>query len=182
MATPTLAAKLGTTTHLSALLHKARRLGLEAPDLEQLAIQRGCDYYAPADPMPLVPVSLEDFTNAELAVALLNPALRYDPQTLRLGAAMLSADGNNPRQIARMAIMERCERIVRYVAEAGEKFEPENPFWHHLLQELPPGRPLRTGVLPHPTRFVAMTGFTRRGRETVIQWIRPVAAIQASRG
>jgi hypothetical protein len=44
---PTLAEKLGTTTHLSPLLQKARRLGLGANDLEQLAIQRGCDYSRP---------------------------------------------------------------------------------------------------------------------------------------
>lgn len=41
MTTPTLAAKLGTTTHFSALLQKTRRLGLGPADLEILAIQRG---------------------------------------------------------------------------------------------------------------------------------------------
>jgi hypothetical protein len=163
-------------------LHKARRLGLGPAELERLAIQRGCDYYAPADPSPPVSVSAEEFTDTELAIALLNPALPYDPQALRLGAAMLSADGNNPKQIARMATMERRETVVRYVAEAGRKFEPENPFWPRLLQELPPGPPPKSGVLPHPTRFVAMTGFTRRGPETIVQWIRPVAAVQPPRG
>ncbi len=175
MGPATLGAKLGTTTHLSALLHKASRLGLGAPELERLAIERGCDYYGGGELSPLVWVSLEQFSNAELAIALLNPALRYDPQTLRLGAAMLSAEGNSPNQIARLAVMERCERVVRYIAQAGQKFEPNNPFWPQVLQRLPPGAPPRAGVLPHPTRFVAMTGFTRRGRETVVEWIRPTA-------
>jgi hypothetical protein len=38
---PTLAERLGTTTHLSPLLHKARRLGLGPKELELSAIQRG---------------------------------------------------------------------------------------------------------------------------------------------
>jgi hypothetical protein len=173
MATPTLAAKLGTTTHLSPLLRKARRLGLGAAELEQLAIQRGCDYYGGGKPSPPVPVSVDQFSNAELAMALVNTALRYDPQTLRLGAAMLSAEGNSPDEIARMAAMERCGTVVRYIADAGRKFEPQNPFWPRLLDLLPVMAPPKSGVLPHPTRFIAMTGFTRRGPETVIEWIRP---------
>jgi hypothetical protein len=120
-----------------------------------------------------VPVSVEQFSNLELAIALLNPALLYDPQAVRLGAAMLSAEENRPEEIARLAVMERCERVACYIAEAGRKFEPENLFWATLLQLLPPTVPPRSGVLPHPTRFVAMTGFTRRGVETVVEWIRP---------
>ena len=172
---PTLAAKLGTTTHLSPLLHKARRLGLDAETLERLAIQRGCDYYDNDAPRLSPPVSVEQFTNAELALALLNPALRYHPQTLRLGAAMLSADGNSVEEIARLAKMERGEAIVRYVAEAGRKFEPQNPFWTRLLGLLPATPPPKSSVVPHPTRFVALTGLSRRGVETVAEWIRPAA-------
>lgn len=175
METPTLAAKLGTTTHLSALLRKARRLGLDALGLEQLAVQRGCDYYHNGDRLPPPRVSVDEFSNAELAIALLNPALRYHPQTVRLGAAMLSADGNTPEEIAWLALMERCEAVVRYVAEAGRKFEPQNPFWDRLVQFLPLTPPPKSSVVPHPTRFVAMTGITRRGTETVVEWIRPSA-------
>src|SRR5882724_5483525 len=111
METPTLATKLGTTTHLSPLLRKARRLGLGAAELEQLAIQRGCDYYSGGEPSPPVHISVEQFSNADLAIALVNTALRYDPQTLRLGAAMLSAEGNTPEEIARLTRMERCETV-----------------------------------------------------------------------
>lgn len=181
MATPTLAATLGTTTHLSPLLRKAQRLGLDAEGLERLAIQRGCDYYDKGEPLPPILVSAEQLSDAELAIALLNPALRYAPQTLRLGAAMLSAEANTPEEIAWRASMERCQGIVRYVAEAGQTFEPRNPFWIRLLQLLPPAAPPKSSVVPHPTRFVAMTGVTRRGVETVVEWIRP-AARQPARG
>jgi hypothetical protein len=179
MEAPTLAAKLGTTAHLSPVLAKARRLGLGPRELELLAVQRGCDYYHNGEVLPPLRISVAQFSNAELAIALLNPALRYDPQTLRLGAAMLSAAGNTPEETARLAQMERCQGVVRYIAEAGRRFEPGNPFWAELLALLPASPPLKSGVLPHPTRFVAMTGFTRRGVETVVEWIRPTAPAPA---
>lgn len=162
--------------HLSALLQKARRLGLDAEGLERLAIQRGCDYYGPAEPLPASTISREQFSDEELAIALLNPALRYDPQTLRLGAAMLGAEGNDPQEVARLARLERCEPVVRYVAEAGKRFEPQNEFWAILVSLLPATALPKSSVVPHPTRFVAMTGITRRGVETVTEWIRPRAA------
>jgi hypothetical protein len=173
MKTPTLAEKLGTTTHLSPLLRKAQRLGLGARELEILAVQRGCRHYSngtePTEPL----ATLEQFSNEELAIALLSIALRYDPHSIRCGAAMLGARGNDPRRIARMALMERSITPVRYAAEAGQKVEPDNPFWQELLAALPPSKPPKSGVLPHPTRFVAMTGLTRRGPELVIEWQRP---------
>ena len=173
MKTPTLAEKLGTTAHISALLKKAERLGLDAEGLERLAIQRGCDYYHEGDPLPPPSVSRDQFSDEELATALLNPSLRYHPQTLRLGAAMLGAAGNDPETIARLAKHERCESIVRYVAESGTRFEPQNIFWTKLLSLLPVTPAPKSSVVPHPTRFVAMTGITRRGVETVTEWIRP---------
>src|SRR5262249_49496650 len=138
MAILTLAAKLGTTTHLSPVLRKSRRLGLEAEGLEQLAIQRGCDYYDIGERKAPIQVSTDLFSNPDLAIALLNPALRYHPQTLRLGAAMVSVEENSPEQIAWLAAMERCEAVVRYVAAAGQRFEPQNLFWTRLLELLPP--------------------------------------------
>jgi hypothetical protein len=179
MDTSTLAAKLGTTTHLSPLLRKAQRLGLNADLLERLAIQRGCDYYHSGVPLPAPPVGVEQFSNVELAMALLNPALRYHPQTLRLGAAMLSAPGNTPEEAAHLAVLERSEAVVRYVAEAGRKFEPQNPFWARILELLPATPPPKSSVVPHPTRFVAMSGITRRGVETVVEWIRPACPAPA---
>lgn len=173
MASPTLAEKLGTTTHLSPLLRKAQRLGLDTAGLARLAVQRGCDYYHNDEPIPPSSVSTRQFSNEELAVALLHSSLPYNPQTLRLGAAMLGADGNDPVEIAHLALLERCMPVVRYVTAAGRHYEPDNLFWVKLLSLLPPVAPPRSGVVPHPTRFVAMTGMTRRGVETVTQWIRP---------
>jgi hypothetical protein len=170
---PSLAERLGMTRHLSGLLIKAKRLGLDAEGLERLAIQRGCDYYHEGQPLPPASVTEEEFSDEELAIALLNPALRYHPQTLRLGAAMLGSEGNDPETIARLAKYERCESLVRYVAEAGRQFEPNNRFWEKLLLLIPMKTAPDSSIVPHPTRFVAMTGMTRRGVERVTQWIRP---------
>ncbi len=86
---------------------------------------------------------------------------------------MLGAEGNDSSEIGLLAQMERAAQLVRYVAMAGRHYEPDNPFWAELLTRLPETAPLKSGVIPHPTRFVAMTGLTRRGVQTVTQWIRP---------
>src|SRR5437762_909324 len=153
METETLARKLGTTAHLSPLLRKALRLGLGPRELETLAVQRGCQHYSDGSEPERPLVSEEQLSNEELAIALLSTALRYDPHSIRCGAAMLSAEGNGPRRLAHLAVMERAVAVVRYVAEAGRKFEPQNEFWQRLLDALPPGAAPRPGVMPHPTRF-----------------------------
>ena len=85
----------------------------------------------------------------------------------------LSSPENTPEQVARLSVMERCVPIVRYITEAGARYEPTNGFWNRLLTLLPSASPVKDGVLPHPTRFVVMTGFTRNGPELVVEWQRP---------
>ena len=173
----TLAHKLGTTPHISPLLMKARRLGLPTGEhLEALAVARGCRYYGGGNLPAAAAVSREQLSDEELAVALLSVAAAYSPQAIRLGAALLSKEGADVPNLSRLARMERCEVVMRHIAEAGRHFEPVNPFWPALLAALPPTPPPKSGVLPHPTRFVAMTGLTRRGRELLTWWIRPDSA------
>ncbi len=180
----TLAERLGTPAHLSALLMKARRLGLVNPmDLERLAVSRGLRYYdSHGDSLkrggssPTVTESGMDseLTNEELAVALLCPSAVYSQQRLRMGAAMLAAEGNRPESIARLALLERCETVVLHIASCGHEVEPENPFWDRLLDLLPASHSVpKPDALPHPTRFVAMTGITRNGVGNLKRWIRP---------
>ena len=55
-----------------------------------------------------------------------------------------------------------------------KKFEPENSFWTELLALLPVTPQPKDGALPHPTRFIEMTGFIPGvGRKLVTQWERP---------
>jgi hypothetical protein len=183
----TLAGRLGTTAHLSALLMKARRLGLTTPvDLERLAVSRGLRYYdshgdsLKGEEAPTVPANEIDrkLSNEELAIALLAPSAPYSQQRLRMGAAMLAAEGNRLESIATLALRERCEAVVRHIALCGHEVEPENPFWDKLLDLLPASHFVpRPDALPHPTRFVAMTGITRNGVGNLRQWIRPRAPL-----
>lgn len=182
---PTLARRLGTTAHLSPLLLKAKRLGLHTPeDLERLAIHRGLRYYDPHGDSATSPARQSEspaapnrdrFTDEELALALLSPAAPYSMQRLRMGAAMISAEGNRPETIARLARCERSESIVRYVASCGRQAEPDNPFWNELLARLPVSPAHPVDRLPHLSRFVAMTGLTRSGKGPRMKWIRPDA-------
>ena len=171
--TPTLAEKLGHEPHESPLLRKAAALGLGPAELQSLAVQRGCIHYSSGDDSPIPLVSEDQLTNEELAISLLCVALPYEPHSIRCGAAMLGAEGNSPESLARLAVEESSVVPVRHVAEAGRKFEPENRFWRQLLDALPASAPPVSGVLPHPTRFVSMTGFTRKGPGLVVEWLHP---------
>lgn len=106
-------------------------------------------------------------------MALLSPSLPYSPHTIRVGAAMLGATGNDVALLARLAVAERTVPAVRYIASGALQFEPKNPFWSKLLGSLPEAPPVREGIMPHPTRFVSMTGITRTGSGRVTIWIRP---------
>lgn len=189
MPTETLARKLGTTAHLSPLLMKARRLGLRtAGDLCTLAVRRGCRYYAgagdetmtlreePAAAEPPCAATLEQFSNEELAIALLSLGLPDSQHRLRVGAAMLAANGNCASEVTRLAVRERCVSVVRHIAKHGRSVEPENPYWQEVLERLPPAPEAEPGTLPHVSRFVAMTGITRHGKKPVMKWIRPTHA------
>jgi hypothetical protein len=162
---------------------KAKRLGFTSPeDLEKLAVRRGLRYYDPSGgsvahlteeaKLPECPCN-DNFTNEELAIALLSPATPYSMQRLRMSAAIMAAEGNDPKTIARLAKWERSEPIVRHIASCGHQVEPDHPFWTRLLEELPECPPYPDDILPHRTRFVTMTGLTRTGKMPFMQWIRP---------
>lgn len=182
MSTETLAHKLGTTAHVSPLLMKARRLGLHGvEDLERLAIQRGCEYYhvLPSQSVlreePPLRVSREDFSNAELAIALLS----FPPVNLlrqRMGAAMLSAPDVEVTNLVSLALSELCGGIVHYIADCGHEVEPENEFWTCLRRELSSHGYVAT-EMPHPTRFIELTGITRGKIGIKKHWVRPIHAL-----
>jgi hypothetical protein len=157
----------------SSLLDKARRLGLQLPlDLERLAIARGCDYYgreldARSEPLGSIPLS-----NAELAVALAVPSLNPTAREIRLAAAVLGAPDVRADEVAALAIREGCADVVRHIALSGRRFEPENSFWSRLV-DLLPDIEVDVDQLPHPTRFVEMTGIDRGKVGMFIRWIRP---------
>jgi hypothetical protein len=172
-----LARRLGTTSHHSLLLHRLRRHGLETPEkLAALAESRGLAYYAgakvtpgnsDASPMPGV-------TDEELCVALVHPSLPWEPQRIRLAAALLAGPGVQPSIIARLAVQERNAAVFREIALAGQAEEPANSFWPAVLGLLPPTPRVPPGVLPHPSRYMAISGRVRPGTPAARQWVRPL--------
>ena len=66
---------------------------------------------------------------------------------------MLSADGNDPRRLARMAVMERSVVPVRHVAEAGRRYEPDKRFRTELLNALPSAPPPKVRRASAPDTF-----------------------------
>jgi len=142
--------------------------------LENLGVARGCWHYRDPNPVSTATVPESEFSNEELALAPPSPSLRYSPHTIRVGAAMLGADGNDAEAIISLAMAENCVAVVRYIANAALRFEPESFFWRQLLDRLPESPPINEGVMPHPTRFVAMTGMPRAGVHSIAVWIRPL--------
>lgn len=181
----TMADRLATKAPLSPLLMKARRLGLVAPeDLERLAVRRGLRYYEGSSASTILrevdegedsgmAVTMDDFSNEELAVALLSPAWPYSQQQVRIGGAMLAATGNCAKRLAHLAQLERSGGVVYHIAKLGHRVEPENPVWGDLVDLLAGESEIDPDRLPHITRFVAMSGFGREGRKLTMQWIRP---------
>ena len=156
----------------SRLLAKARQRGLSLPlDLERLAIARGCGYYE-RDLGPFAGTGDEvPLSNAELAIALVAPSLQPTAHHIRLAAALLGAADESAADAATLAVDENCVGVVRYIALCGRRFEPGNSFWTELLNALPE-TVVDRDRLPHPTRFVEMTGIDRGKVGTFTRWIR----------
>jgi hypothetical protein len=152
---------MGTTAHLSPLVQKTKRLGVRTPeDLQHIALARGLRYFGqinlasdglrPESPMPAL--DREHFSNEELAIALMSPSLPYSLTRLRMAAAMLGANGNSAEKILRLARMERCEPIVRHIAECAPKSSRSTHSGKPCSRTFPPSLPF---VLTHfPTRHV----------------------------
>jgi hypothetical protein len=157
----------------SPLLDKARRLGLSLPvDLERLALMRGCDYYNRELPPRGQALGRVPLSNAELAIALITPSLPPTAREIRLAAALLGTPDLDPDEIAGLAVQENCVEIVRYIAQCGRRFESENAFWQMMLRLLPDVR-IDADKLPHPTRFVEMTGIDHGKVGLLTRWIPP---------
>lgn len=139
----------------------------------RLAVQRGCRYYRDTVTGTVADPGRNTIPNEELAMGLLHGSWEWSPAALRMGAAMLGARDNDPKKLLRLARMERAESVIRELAKIGRSVEPAYALWSFLLQEIPDRGLIPGGVLPHPTRFMAMTGITREGRGIRSQWIRP---------
>ena len=168
----------GGTAHRSALLRKAKRLGLATSDsLLRLAVARGCAHYAPADydRAQVNDPGSDRFTDAELGIAMISGAQDYDPQLIRCAAQLLSGPDLGPGTLVRLAKMERCEPVLAYIAAQAKQWdEGRESFWHTLLGMLPRGADLLVSAAwPHPSRFMLQGGYRRGGGVHPALWLRP---------
>lgn len=170
--TRTLAQYLGETATHSPLWCRARVLGLHQ-NLLALAAQRGARHYAGLAPPfnAQSPVS-NAFSDEELIVLLLHGRNPFEPFLVRAAAELLR---HRPLDVARLALnskRERCQRVLAYIAQAGADHDTSaSNWWNSLLVALGPQRPVPPGLLPHWSRFVALQGIDRRGRDRGGRWI-----------
>ena len=120
-----------------------------------------------------VPLSI-----AGLAIALVAPSLQPRARQIRLAAALLGAADESAVDVATLAVDENCVGVVRYIASCGSRFEPRNAFWTDLLNALPETE-IDRDHLPHPTRFVEMTGIDRGKVGTSTRWLRARSQVAA---
>jgi hypothetical protein len=161
MTPQTLAQRLGITAPCSVLLWKLRRMRREFPvadagDLEswlvELAHSRGF-HAIQRRPEPIViPIPLDQLTNEELAVALLHPALRDEPQLMRPAAQIISRGVVDPVKLTAVASQESASRILANLAEQALKAAPGHPVWNDIALQLGNAAPLRENVI-HWTRL-----------------------------
>lgn len=169
---PTLAQTLETTTPVSPLLRKARRLGIHSvDDMIALSALRGCNHYM--RDTSSVPVPPNELGDEELTILLIVGENSYEPTAIRCAAQLARSPFVNPANLARLALMEKCERVLAHIARAGIDHDADGAdFWHDVLNRLhaPPAR--EESALPHWTRFVSMPGIQRSG-PAPIRWLIP---------
>ena len=171
----TLAHKLGETAHVSVLLHKACELSGCSKDrvgewLLKCAVERGAVHYEREFPEDL-PVDNPALTDEELGVALCLGQHPYRPVYLRAAAQLLSSPRANPLRLCRLAVMERVEAVLLFIADVAARFNPQAQPWLHLRTHLRRRRTLPPDVLPHWSRFVSQTGATACGGGPDIKWL-----------
>ena len=173
-ASRTLAQHLGETETFSPLWHRVRTLGLnQSRNLLALAAQRGARHYAGlASPSIAQSTDSAAFSDEELIVLLLHGRIRFEPFLIRAAAELTRNCAVDPARLAHAAKRERCQRVLAYIAQAGSVHDaPGAAWWNSLLAALGPQRPVPPGLLPHWSRFVALQGIDREGRDRGGRWI-----------
>lgn len=97
----------------------------------------------------------------------------------RGGAPHLRAVAATPTLAEKLGTTAHLSPLLRKAARLGlgaaelRALAVQRGCRHYQTGNEPATPPPPPGVLPHPTRYVAMTGFTRQGPGLVVRWIRP---------
>jgi hypothetical protein len=173
---PPLARRLGDTVHVSPLLHKVAQISGCSDNcvgewLLKCAIDRGASHYERDFPTDL-PSDHHELSDEELGVALCLGQHPYNSIYIRAAAQLLSSPTIDSPRLARLAVMERVEPVLHYIATIAARFAPEAQLWAHLLQHLPQRLACPPDALPHWSRFVSQTGVASPRGGPDIKWLR----------
>jgi len=173
----TLNQSLHQTSHQSPLVRKAARHGLyDVESLIHLAVLRGCRHYQnTVSDRSVCDLGQEELSDDELSILLLHGNYRYEPMAVRCAAQLLKSSFISPRHAAFLAIQERCEIPLRYIATLALDQDKEDPSqWAEILEVLGnQSEPPVEGVLPHVSRFMVNAGI-HRGKIIPPQWLQPI--------
>lgn len=138
--------------------------------LLKVAIRRGAGHYE--RPMrPTLPSDNTELSDVELGVALCLAQLPDDPVFVRVASQLLSSPKVEPKELVRLARMERVETVLCHIAAACARVDKNLEPWATVRRDLKPRRMLAEGTLSHWTRFAALIGLTRHGKMPP-QWIK----------
>lgn len=170
---PTLAQKLGDTTHISPLLRRVIQTAgskERAGDwLLKIAVQRGARHYK-RDFDQKLPADDPSLTDEEIGVALCLGHLPDRPVFIRAASQLLSSPKTDVGNLARLAEMERCKTVLLHIADAALRTAPSIEPWASLRKLLRRRATAPENALPHWSRFVSMSGVTREGGPR-IDWL-----------
>ena len=151
----TIAQRLGITAPVTPLLMKVRRLArgmAVVPWLVETANVRGFNAVQRSGEGSGAGANLETLSNEELAMAFLLPGLEDEPQSLRLGAQIISRGAAETSALLSIAAREGALRILAGLAAQALKAAPTHAAWNTIAAATAGERPLR-GNLIHWTRL-----------------------------
>lgn len=173
---PPLASRLRDSLHVSPLLQRVCRMSgcskaRVGEWLLKCAVNRGASHYERHFPADL-PADCPELSTEELGIALSLGHHPYNSTFIRAAAQLLSAPTTDARRLTQLAVMERVEPVLLYIANIAARFAPEAQPWAYLLCHLPHRLECPPDSLPHWSRFVSQTGVAAPGRGPEIQWLR----------
>lgn len=165
----------GDVPHVSPLLRRAmHRSGCAADHvgewLLKCAVTRGASHYA-RDFDNNLPPDDPRLSDEEIGVALCLGEHLYNSTYLRAAAQLLSSPRIQPKRLAHLAVMERVEPALIWIARAAERIAPEAQPWRYLRKHLTQRTHRSSGALPHWSRFVSQTGVTPDRGNSDIRWL-----------
>ena len=104
--------------------------------LLKCAVERGASHYQRGFPDDLPP-DQPNLTDEEIGIALCLGEHTYNSAFIRAAAQLLSSPRTDCTRLARLAVMERVEPVLLYIAQVASRFAPEAQPWGYLRAHLP---------------------------------------------